>query len=204
MSDKQAVAKCKELSHVIADVLTDCFEETCAINKCCRWINKLLTDDINLARVYGLKMSYFLSDLKVFIWYFVPFKDLPSCRVLLDYSPEEAAIKAIDLVENDIVKVASKVISLGEGLYHVHTIAGVKHFYGDLLETFRKDVEGGWKPSPIEMLFEAKCNLELEYCTLAKLKVSGKLTQELLEIGLMAVKKYQMIIDKEAQSFHTT
>lgn len=179
--DSLAVARCKDCCHRFVAFLDDCFLDTCAREKCKRRINGFITDDINRARINGKKMLSFLIDLRSQIDFFVPFEDLPSCRSLLDYSPEDSAIKAIDLVANGIVKVVSKSLAIGSDVIHIKEISDVRKYYLESLRILKDEQEQGWELSPVEIVFREKSMMELEYCKLATLKVAGELSSDVLE-----------------------
>lgn len=196
LQGKQVVAKSKECKYKITVFLEECFEETSARNKCKRRLEGYLTDDVSIAREYGQKMLFFLINLKGMMPYFVRFDDLPSCRSLLDYSPEEAAVKAADLCGNGIVKASAHILAIGSKLYDFKTISDVWHYYTDSLTSFQKDVSEGWKLSPVEHLFENKANMELEYCKLATLKTAGKLTEDIMEVSREVINSYKNRIEQ--------
>lgn len=179
--DSLAVARCKDCCHRFIALLDDCFQDTYAREKCKRRIKGFISDDIIRARVNGQKMLSFLIDLRTQIDSFVPFDDLPSCRSLLDYSPEDSALKAIDLVANGIVKVVSRSLSIGSDVIHIKEISDVRKYYLDSLRILKSEQEQGWEPSPVEIVFREKSTMELEYCKLATLKVAGELSSDILE-----------------------
>ena len=135
----------------------------------------------------GKRINIF--DLRISIPLFIPYSDLPSCRHLLDYSPEEAAEKAVNLIDCGFVKAVAHSISIGKKVYDICTIADVNGYYSDLLRIFECDREEGWKPSLVELLFENKSLEELEYCKLANLKTTGKLTDEILKETLSVIEE---------------
>lgn len=200
LGDKSAVAQCKDCCHRLIVFIDDCFHETFAREKCKRGIQGFITDDINRAREYGQQMLYFLIDLHAQIDSFVSFDDLPSCRSLLDCSPEEAALKAVDLVGSGVVKVISKSIAIGSDVFHIIEISDVRSFYSAALQLLQTEKAQGWEPRPIETFFGEKCKMELEYCKLAALKVAGNLTSEVLENTREAIEEYQRRIDNARYS----
>ena len=190
LPEGQVVAIFKDGCHKVSNFLADCFTETHARTK---FQNRVLsmstTDNVELDRKYGQNIYYFLVDLRIAIPLFVPFSDLPSCRRLLDFSPEEAAEKAVNLIDNGFVKAVAHSISIGTKVYHICTIVDVHRYYSDLLGIFERDREEGWKPSHVELLFENKCREELEFCKLATLKTTGKLTEEILKEKLAVIEE---------------
>lgn len=171
--DGQVVAIFKDGCRKVIDFLADSFAETHVRDICQKIIHSYHTDNISLARERGLKIYCFLGDLRITIPHFVPINDLPSCRHLLDFSTEKAALMAIDLVDNGIVKAGSHVLSIGAELYHICKITDVHRYYSDLLDILEHDVADGWMLSSVELLLESKCREELEYCKLATLKTTG-------------------------------
>lgn len=181
-SDKQAVAECKACKSRLITLLDEHFADTRVKYKLISRLRNTDTDDINLARKNGQIMQLFLSGLRTVVTYSVPFRDLPSCCSLLDCSVKEAAHKAIDLVGNSIVKASAKALSIGANVYHITQIADIKVYYSDLLSCIQGSDDGS-SPTGIELLAENKCKEELEYCKLALLKVSGKLTQGAIDLS---------------------
>lgn len=192
LEGKQVVAKCKECQQRVLLFLNESFEDTRAREKCKLRFQSYFTDDINLAREYGQRMLDFLFQLKGTMKLFVPFEDLPSCRSLLDCSVEEAIVKAADLCGSGIVKATAHVLSIGSEVYKIKNIEDVRHYYNDYLVLFQRDVEEGWKLSPVEQVFLIKAKIELEYCQLAVLKTAGKLTKDVLEISRELIEGYRI------------
>ena len=188
LPEGQVVAIFKDGCHKVIDFFADCFAETHVRTKFQNRVRIMsTTDNVELARKYGQDIYYFLVDLRIAIPQFVSFTDLPSCRRLLDYSVEEAAEKAVNLFESGFIKAVAHSISIGKIVYDICTIADVNRYYSDILSIFERDREEGWKPSLVELLFENKSQEELEYCKLATLKTTGKLTDEILEETLSVI-----------------
>lgn len=196
LGDKFAVAQCKDCCHRLIAFWDECFHETFVREQCKRRIRGFITDDINRARKNGLRMLNYLVDLYAQIDTFISFNDLPSCRSLLDLSPEEAALKAADLVGNGVVKVISKSISIGADIFHIKEISDVRGYYSAALQIFQSEEAQGWEQRPIETIFSEKCKMELEYCKLAALKVAGNLTSDALEYAKSVVEECQRRIDE--------
>ena len=197
LPEGQVVAIFKDGCHKVLDFLADCFAETHVRTKFQNRVRSMSnTDNVALARKYGQDIYYSLFDLRISIPHFVPFNDLPSCRHLLDYSLEEAVRKAVNLVDNGIVKATAHVLSIGADVYDICTIADVQKYYSDLLGIFKRDQEEGWKPSLVELVFENKCQEELEYCKLATLKTTGKLTKEILDETLLVIEEIRRKKDR--------
>ena len=133
--------------------------------------------------------------------YFVPFDDMPSCRSLLDFSVEDATVKAIDLVGTGVVKEVAKALSIGSEICKIKTIADVEHFYSSAQGLLAKEAREGWQPTPIEFLFENKCEMELEYCKLASLKVAGQLTKEVMESSMIILEKCKGILNENRSEY---
>ena len=197
LPEGQVVAIFKDGCHKVLDFLADCFAETHVRSKFQNRVRSMSnTDNVASARAYGLIIFNFLVDLRISIPLFVPYNDLPSCRHLLDYSPEDAAEKAINLIDKGFVKAVAHSISIGTKVYNICTIADVHKYYSDLLRIFKSDQEEGWKPSLVELIFENKCQEELEYCKLATLKTTGKLTKEILDETLLVIEEIRRKKDR--------
>lgn len=195
LSDKQAVATCYKCSHDICELFEDCFADTCARNKSIKLIHSCYSDDINLARLCGQRMLQFMCKLKESINYFVPLQDFPSCKSLLDFSPDEILEKAADLIGSGIIKAFSNMFAIGSDVYKIVNIADVKRFYSDALNTFELDRDRGMTLTPLDIVFENKSKMELEYCRLALLKSLGKLTKEIKDEGQILIDGYQRRIE---------
>jgi len=189
LCDKQAVAECKACRSKMLLLLEEHFVDTRVKKKCIKRMEDAITDDVNRARAFGKNMLSILTELSIVVTNSVPFKDMPSCRSLLAFSCKEAAEKALDLVGNGIVKVSSTILSIGSEVYHIVQIADVKRYYSDLLSCIQKSAVDGSVPSTIELLTENKSKEELEYCRLALLKVSGKLTKDTIDLSKQVIDK---------------
>lgn len=183
LADKEVVAECRACRWRIKDLLLNYFADTRARAKTIWRLENSDTDNVKLAYEYGNQLSSLLYDLAIVVNYSVSFDDLPSCRSLLDCSIEQAQDKAMDLVGNGVVKAVAKSLSIGKEIYHFKEIEDVRRFYSDINTSFINDSLSGLPPTAIEQVFDLKCEEELEYCNLATLKVTGKLTKELLEKG---------------------
>ena len=199
---KQVVVKYNECRNRFISLLDDCFEESFARNRCQKQIKQLTTDNIDRACQYCSSLWSVLFSLRGIIPHFIPFDDLPSCRSLLDYSVEDAARKALDLVDNGIVKGIARTVSIGTELYHIVNIVDVKSYYTDSLKVIEEYKRDGDQQSPVDLLFENKCRLELEYCKLAALKVSGKLSKEILEASQSAIDEYSRNFYNHHETHH--
>lgn len=194
--NKQIVNTYKTIRRKVIALLGECFEDTYARNKCLKEVKTIDTDDVNLARCYARRTCDILFEISGSVKYFVPFDDLPSCRSLLECSVEEAIAKAIDLVESGVVKVAAKALSIGSEICKIKTITDVKHFYSSAKDLLTQEAGEGWQPTPIEELFENRCEIELEYCKLASLKVAGKLGKEVMDASMLAVEKHKSALKR--------
>lgn len=183
LSDKGFLAECRACRSRIRSLLVNSFADTRAKGKTIRCLDNSDTDNVKLAYEYGQQMFSLLFNLIIVVTHSVHFEDLPSCRSLLDSSLEEVQAKAVDLVGNGIVKDVAKTLSVGKEIYHFKEIEDVYRYYSDILTSFKNDSAAGFPPTFVEKVFELKCQEELEYCSLASLKVTGKLTKELYEKG---------------------
>jgi len=194
--NKQIVNTYKTIRRKVIALLGECFEDTCARNKCLKEIKSIDTDDVNLARRYASRICDILFGISGSLQYFVSFDDLPSCRSLLGCSVEEAIVKALDLVESGVVKVASKALSIGSEICKIKTISDVKHFYSSAKGLLSQEAGDGWNPTQIEELFYRKCEIELEYCKLASMKVAGKLTKEAMEASRLIIERFNNALER--------
>lgn len=195
LSDKQAVATCYKCSHDICELLEDCFADTCARNKSIKLIHSCYSDDINLARLFGQRMLQFMCKLKESIYYFVPLRDFPSCKSLLDFSSEDILEKATDLIGSGIIKAFTNMFAIGSDVYKIVNIADVKRFYSDALKTYELDSDRCMTLTPLDIVFENKSKMELEYCRMALLKSSGKLTKAIMDESRLLIDGYQRKIE---------
>ena len=135
-----------------------------------------------------------LLNLKVLVKTMVPIKDLPSCKKLLDLSPEEIISKSKDLVKNDIVKAATGVLLLGSKINDVVKIEDVKNYYSGRLVQLRSEIFAkNEQVSPIEQFLLDKFNAEIGYCNVALLKTGIGITEELkglADIGKKHIEKF--------------
>ena len=183
LDDNLAVAESKACRRKIVDILEKNFVDTRARAITIRSLKASNMDNPYNARKYADLMNYILIGLKNVVDYSFCFKDLPSCRSLLDCCLEEVQEKAIDLVGHGVIKDITKTLIIGKNLYHFKEIADVKRYYSDMLALFTADSAAGMQPTPIEQVFDLKCREELVYCQMASLKEAGKLTKELYEKG---------------------
>lgn len=196
MTDREAVLRCRKVCHEIIVFLQEFFRtETCAVDRSLRLIKGMDTDNALLARRYGQQLYGFLTDLKMIIVESVAMNDMPSCRKLLDDPIEIAASKATDLIKNNIIKGAVHILHIGKDVCDLVNIADVDQYYKACLQEFEEEKASGWTLSPAEQCFESKALMEREYCKLASLYVAGKLTNDVLETGRLAVEEYQRRIE---------
>ena len=189
LGDKGILAECRVCRNRLIAIFDNYFADTRAKEKTIRCLANSDTDNVRLACEYGQQLFSLLYNLIIVVCHSVRFDDLPSCRSLLDVSLEEAREKALDLVGNGVVKDVAKTLSIGKDLYHFKEIADVQCYYSDIVTSFMDDSAAGLQPTAIEQLFELKCREELEYCSLAFLKVAGKLTKDLYEKGIEKAEK---------------
>lgn len=193
LSDGQAMSECRACREKIMRLLKNDFVDTHAKRKAVNYLLSIRIDNAYDARNIGNYLSVFLSDLKFVVKYSIHFDDLPSCRKILDFSPEEAAKKAIDLVANGIVKALFKAASIGENIYQFKEIEDVRRYYFDMLSGIQNDSIEDDQLSSVELVYENKCKEELEYCKLASLKLAGKLTNDILDEGRVLAAEYEKI-----------
>ena len=201
VGNRQIVNTYKTTRRKVIALLEDCFEDTCARNKCLKEVKRIDTDDISLANYYWRSMCDIIFRISESLQYFVPFDDMPSCRSLLDFSVEDATVKAIDLVGTGVVKEVAKALSIGSEICKIKTIADVEHFYSSAQGLLAKETREGWQPTPLEFLFENKCEMELEYCKLASLKVAGQLTKEVMESSMIILEKCKGILNENRSEY---
>ena len=73
-------------------------------------------------------------------------------------------------------------LHIGKGIFDFCTIPSVDRFYQEGLAEFEREKSEGRNLSPREQVLEDKFKIEHEYCCLAALYISGKLTKEILEM----------------------
>lgn len=176
LGDKGILAEYRVCRNGLIAFFDNCFADTRAKEKTISCLANSDTDNVRLACEYGQQMFSLLFNLIIVVCHSVRFDDLPSCRSLLDVSLEEAPEKALDLVGNGVVKDVAKTLFIGKDLFHFKGIADVVCYYSDMMKSFINDTTAGLQPTAIEHIFELKCRVELEYCSLSSLKVAGKLT----------------------------
>ena len=177
-------------------VFESCFETSLLGMKKC--INKVKAyqeqDNIEVDNA-ALDIFNMLLELKSIVQSMVPIKDLPSCKRLLELSPEDIISKAKDLVNNDVIKVCAGAVLLGIKTGDVVRIEDVRHYYNDRLVQLNEEIrEKGGEVSPIELFLRDKFNAEIAYCNLALYKTGINTTQELIElaeIGRKSIEKYE-------------
>lgn len=183
LNSKDSVKKCKEMRHRILRFLEDYFfPDTYGFEKSVLYVKGMSTDDINMAIVFGQELFGFLLCLRPMIENAFTLNELPSCRALLDDSKENAALKAVDLIKNDIIKNTIHALHIGKGVYDLCTIPSVERFYQDGLDEFEREKSEGRNLSLREQMLEDKFRMEHEYCCLVALHITGKLTKEMLEM----------------------
>ncbi len=188
----QVVPKFKECCHKAIETLDVSFEDTLATRECHRFVGSLSTDDINKAYHNAYYLYNILMGLNWVTLYAIDFDKLPSCRHLLGFTDKEAAAKAVDLIDNGIVKLVSKALSIGSDIYSFTTIADIHRFYSDLIASY--DGVDSANLSKMDLLFLDKARLETEYCYLATLKTTGRLTKELLDARQAIIDEYHQKI----------
>lgn len=193
LSDGQAMSECRACREMIMRLLKNDFVDTHAKGRAVSYLSNIRIDNPFDARSIGNYLSVFLSDLKFVVKYSIHFDDLPSCRRILDFSPEEAAKKAIDLVASGIIKALFKAASIGENIYQFKEIEDVRRYYSDMLSGIQNDSAEDGQLSNVELIYENKCKEELEYCKLASLKIAGKLTKDILDEGRVLAAEYEKI-----------
>ena len=112
LGNRDSVSECRACRMRIKKLIQEGFVDTRAKSKCIYSLENSDTDNVLLAQEYGKQMFAFLCDLSEVVSYSVSFANLPSCRSILDYSPEDAAAKAVDLIGNGIVKTIAKTLMI--------------------------------------------------------------------------------------------
>ena len=200
--DRQFVLKYKASIHKLKALLKDCFVETRAQKCACDVLKCFNIDNFNQLRNIWPSFSCFVFDLNNVVAYSIRFDELPSCRDILKCSPEEVVKKAVNLTKSGIVKMATSLISFGSNIYTFSTVSDVKHFYTDSLSMMTREDNDNIPASPVEIVFENKCQEELEYCRLASLKVSGELTQDALDMGIQIAERYRNASTMKESSYN--
>jgi len=194
-SDQQK-ALFRSYCHDTIDLFEECFENSMlGIIRCKKKVERYQKhDDINIGKATFDIVDMFV-DLKIIVKSMVPIKDLPSCKDLIELSPEDIVSKAKDLVKNDIVKAIVGTMLIGSKACDVVKIEDVKGYYNDRLNQLNSEILIKGKPiSPMEQFLLDKFNAEIGYCNLALFKAGLGIADELkdlVEISKRHIVKYE-------------
>lgn len=181
--------------HDTIRVFDDCFETSMLGMIRCK--NKVLAykslDNIDMryavADIIGMLMN-----LKALVKTMVSIKDLPSCKKLIELSPEDIISKSKDLVKGNVVKATLGVLLLGSKVHDVVKIEDVRNYYSGRLVQLKSEIFAkNEKVSPMEQFLLDKFNAEIGYCNLALFKSGIGITEELkglADIGKKHIENY--------------
>lgn len=197
VNNKQLVALFKAYCRETINMLETCFAtEMQGATRCKRFVEELLyTDDINFAKI-GFNQIFDMSMcLRNIAQNSIRIKDMPSCRKLIEMSPEDAASAAIDLVKSDIVKGFVKSWLLGTKVKDAIEISDIRRYYNAQIKELQKELrEEQREISPIEQFLMDKFNAEIGYCDIASVKTGIGAVKEaigLLDIAHKNIKKFE-------------
>lgn len=187
-------------------VFDDCFETSLLGMKRCK--HKVIAykslDNIDMQYATADIMGMLLN-LKTLVKTMVPIKDLPSCKKLLEFSPEDIISKSKDLVKSDIVKVAMGILLLGSKVSDVVKIEDVRNYYSERLVQLEGEIlVKNEQISPIEQFLLDKFNAEIGYCNLALFKSGIGITEELkdlADIGKKHIEKFAIYQQNNSKQF---
>lgn len=106
----QSIAIFKAYCRETIDMLETCFAtEMQGAARCKRFVEKFLhTDNINITAIGTIQIFDMLMRLRNIAQNAIRIKDMPSCKKLIELSPEDAIAAAADLIKSDIVKGIAK------------------------------------------------------------------------------------------------
>lgn len=181
--------------HDTIRVFDDCFETSMLGMIRCK--NKVRAyeslDNIDIqyavANIIGM-----LLNIKELVKTMIPIKDLPSCKKLLELSPEDIISKSKDLVKGDVVKATLGVLLLGSKVCDVVKIEDIRNYYSGRLVQLKSEIFAKHEQiSPIEQFLLDKFNAEIGYCNMALFKSGIGITEELkglADIGKKHIENY--------------
>lgn len=181
--------------HDTIKIFDDCFETTMlGMIRCKNKVRAYKSLD-NIDMLYATAdIVNMLSCLKAVVKTMVSIKDLPSCKKLIELSPEDIISKSKDLVKSDIVKATIGALLLGSKINDVVKIEDIRNFYSGRLVQLRSEIFAkNGQMSPIEQFLLDKFNAEIGYCNLAMLKSGMGITEELkdlADIGKKHIEKF--------------
>lgn len=189
-------------------VFDECFETSMlGMMRCKAKVEAYKVKDSLDIQSATLDIVNMLWDLRAIVRTMVPIKDLPSCKRLIELTPEDIASKAKDLVNNDIIKAGVGTLLLGSKIVDIVTIEDVKGFYTNRLSQLQDELlTKSSSPSPIEQFLLDKFNAEIGYCNTALFKAgigATKELKELVDMGRKHIDKYENELLQSREQFQT-
>ena len=203
---KQQRALFRSYCHDTIKVFDECFATSLlGMIRCKAKVEAYQTkDDIDFGKA-TLDIVNMLWDLKKIVRTMVPIKDLPSCKKLIELSPEDIVSKAKDLVKSDIIKAGIGTLLLGSKISDIVNIEDVKSYYSERLSQLQDEIKiKGGMMSPIEQFLLDKFNAEIGYCNIALFKAGigiSKELRELVDIGRKHIDKYETELAQNREQF---
>lgn len=202
----QQRALLRSYCHDTIALFDECFDTSMlGIIRCKKRIRAYQMSDTMGIDAATLDIVNMLIELKSIVRTMVPIKDLPSCKKLTEFSPEDIVSKAKDLVKNDIIKVGVGALLLGSKICDVVKIEDVNRYYNDRLSQLTEEIRiKRGAISPIEQFLMDKFNAEIGYCNVAMFKAGIGITEELkglAEIGRKHIEKFENELLKSRAEF---
>lgn len=171
--------------HETIKIFDDCFETTMLGMIRCKHKVRAYESLDNIDMLYAtMDIMDMLLNLRALVKTMVPIKDLPSCKKLLELSPEDIMSKSKDLVKNNIVKATIGVLLLRSKVSDVVKIEDIRNYYsGRLIQLKSEILAKNEQISPIEQYLLDKFNAEIGYCNLALFKAGIGITEELKDLA---------------------
>ena len=193
---KQQRALFRNYCHDTIKVFDECFETSMlGMMRCKARVKVYQTIDTLEIDKATFDIINMLCELKTIVRTMIPIKDLPSCKKLIELSPEDLLSKAKDLIKGDIVKAGVGALLLGSKITDIIEIEDVRSYYNNKLDELNCEIlEKGGTKSPIEQYLLDKFNAEVGYCNLALFKAGINISKELkdmVEIGKRHIEKFE-------------
>lgn len=192
----QQRALLRNYCHDTIVLFEECFETSLlGLKRCLEKVKGFQAkDDIEIGKATR-GIFDMLAELRMIVEAMVPIKDLPSCKKLTEFSPEDIISKSKDLVKNDIVKAGVSALIFGFKIGDIIHIEDIRGFYRDHKTQLEEEITiKGEGVSPVEQFLMDKFNAEIGYCDIALHKAGIGIYEELktlADIGRKHIEKYQ-------------
>lgn len=192
----QQRALLRNYCHETIVLFEECFETSLlGMKRCLEKVKGFQAkDDIEIGKATR-GIFDMLAELRMIVDAMVPIKDLPSCRKLTEFSPEDIISKAKDLVKNDIIKAGVSTLLFGSKIGDIIHIEDIRGFYKDHKSQLEEEIRiKGEGVSPVEQFLMDKFNAEIGYCDIALHKAGIGIYEELktlADIGRKHIEKYE-------------